>query len=220
MSSHFGQKIAWEEGIALGLLMELGDPNPPINAFELARACGLRVVSADIKHAQLMGDVIRVNTRARRERQHGMVAHELGHWALNRASEPQSEEAADMIGAALMLPRNTFDADLRSTGWDLRALRAKHVNCSAELIARRVVALRDACVAVWDNGKLKARVASPWLPDGFARISGFERQLAADVLEAGDAIERGNLLWGFAVFSGAWRRVITVCEAEQLALRY
>jgi hypothetical protein len=220
VSSHFGQKIAWEEGIAIGLLLELGDPTPPINAFELARACGLRVVSADIRHAQLMGNVIRVNTRAMRVRQHGMVAHELGHWALARAAEPQSEEAADMIGAALLLPRREFDADLRTTGWDLRLLQAKHVNCSAELIARRIVSLRDACVAIWDNGKLKARVASPWLPAGFARISGFERELAADVLASGSTTEQGNLLWGFAVFSGAWKRVITVCEAEQLALRY
>jgi hypothetical protein len=52
------------------------------------------------------------------------------------------------------------------------------------------------------------------------KISAFERELARSVLEQGDTIEAGPLLWGFAVFSGAWRRVITVCEAEQLVLRY
>lgn len=220
MSAHEGQKVSWEEGIALGLHQELGDPAAPIDAFALAGACGLRVVAAPIATARLLGDVIEVNARARRQRQHGMIAHELGHWAAKRAGDPDTEYAADMIGAALLLPRREFDGDLRATGWDLRALRAKHINCSAELIARRIVSLRDACVAIWDNGKLKARVASPWLPEGFARISGFERELAAEVLSSGATIERGNLLWGFAVFSGAWKRVITVCEAEQLALRY
>jgi hypothetical protein len=219
-SSHQSQKAAWEEGVALGLSEELGDPDPPIDAFELARACRLRVELASMRTARLVGDVILVSQRVRRERQHGLVAHELGHWALMRAGERDDEAAASYVGAALMLPRRGFNADLKATGWDMRQLRAKHINCSAELIARRIVTMRDACVSVWDNGKLKARIASPWLPERLSKLSKFERELAAQVLGVGETVEAGNLLWGFAVFEGAWKRVITVCEAEQLGLRY
>jgi hypothetical protein len=214
------QKAALEEGVAMGVLRQLHDPDPPISAFALAKALGLRVQSAPVSHARLVGGIIQLNTRVRKERQHGLVAHELGHWALRNAGEQDSEEAASYVGSALMLPRDAFSADLRATGWDLRQLRAKHVHCSAELIARRVVTLRDAVVSIWDNGRLKARLWSPWLPEGYQRISAFERQLARDVLDRGETIEAGPLLWGFAIFEGAWKRAITVCEAEQLGFRY
>lgn len=220
MSTSQPQKAAWEEGVALGVLRELEDPAPPMNAISLARACGLRVVEIDGKGARLVGRTIEVPARAQLVRKHGLVAHELAHWALLRAGEPSTEAAADYVAGALMLPRAVFDRDLRSTGWDIRQLRAKHVNCSAELIARRIANLRDACVTVWDNGKLKTRLHSPWLAQGYRRMSTFERELAAQVLESGETIEAGALLWGFAVFQGAWRRVITVCEAEQLAMRF
>lgn len=220
MSVNQSQKAAFEEGVAIGVLRQLHDPDPPISAFALAKALGLRVQSAPISHARLVGDVVQINVKVRRERQHGLIAHELGHWALRRAGEPDGEMAASYVGAALMLPRTPFQADLRATGWDLRQLRAKHVNCSAELIARRIVTLRDAVVSIWDNGRLKGRVWSPWLPEGYRRISAFERRLAADVLDRGETIEAGPLLWGFAVFENTWRRAITVCEAEQLELRY
>jgi hypothetical protein len=213
------QKAAWEEGVALGLLEELGDPDPPMNALSLARACGLRVVETSGPGARLVDDTIEVPARARPVRLHGLVAHELGHWALARAGERSDEFSADYVAGALMLPRTAFDRDLRATGWDLRELRAKHVHCSAELIARRIVNVRDAVVGVWDNGKLKTRVHSPWLAEGHATMSTFERELAAEVLASGETVEVGALLWGVAVFQGAWKRVITVCEAEQLALR-
>jgi hypothetical protein len=214
------QHAAWEEGVALGLSRELGDPDPPISAFGLAALCGLRVVAGTRGSARLVDSYIEVDTTVRPERQHGLVAHELGHWALRRAGEVDTEQAASYVGAALLLPRRQFMRDLSATRWDLRALRAKHVNCSAELIARRIVTVRDAVVSVWDNGKLKTRLASPWLPDGLRRMSRFERELAAQVLATGETVEAGALVWGFAVFDGIHHRVITVCEAEQLALRY
>lgn len=220
VSSSQPQKAAWEEGVALGLLEEIGDPDPPIDAFQLARWCGLEVRGAAIHQAQLVGKVILLNERVRPARRHGLVAHELAHWALTRASEPSTETSADYVAGALMLPRRAFDRDLRATGWDLRELRAKHVNCSAELIARRICNMRDACVAIWDNGKLKQRIHSPWLAEGHRRMSRFERELAAQVLATGETVQAGQLLWGFAVFQGGWRRVITVCEAEQLEMRF
>lgn len=220
VSTSQSQKASWEEGVALSLLEDIGDPDPPMDAFRLASWCGLEVQAADIRHAQLVGRVVLVNQRAQRVRQHGLIAHEVAHWACRRARERFDETSVEYVAGALMLPRRQFDRDLHASAWDLRALRAKHVNCSAELIARRICNVRDACVAVWDNGKLKQRVHSPWLPRGLAKMSTFERELAADVLVRGETIEVDALLWGFAVFQGAWRRVITVCEAEQLAMRF
>lgn len=206
--------------MALGLLRAVGDPDPPMDAFGLAGLCEVRVEFANIQGAKLRGDVITVSSRARPTRQHGLVAHEMGHWALQWAGEPDTEVAASYVGAALMLPRRPFLADMRATQWDVRELRAKHVNCSAELIARRIATLTDACVSIWDNGRLKSRVSSPWLPEPARRISAFERELAARVLDSGQTERAANLAWGFAVFEGDWRRVITVCEAEQLGFRY
>lgn len=220
MTTSQPQKAAWEEGVALGLLEELGDPDPPMNALSLARACGLRVVEADIRGARISGRTIKVDARARHVRQQGLVAHEIAHWALARAKEANTEGAADYVAGALMLPRRGFDKDLKVTGWDLRELRAKHVHCSAELIARRIVNLRDACVTIWDNGKLKQRIHSPWLAEGHRRMSRFERELAGQVVASGETVHAGALLWGFAIFQGAWKRVITVCEAEQLEMRF
>src|SRR5690606_11031750 len=58
------QKAAWQEGVALGLLEELGDPDPPMNAISLARACGLQVVEVPMmKGARLCGDTIEVDAR-------------------------------------------------------------------------------------------------------------------------------------------------------------
>lgn len=220
MGSRQQSKTALEEGVALSLLRDVGEPEPPMDAFGLAELFGLQVVYCPGSRARLVGETVYVPAKARLERQQGLCAHELGHWALRECGEEDSEQAASFVGSALMLPRAHFERDLRATHWDLRALRAKHVHCSAELIARRIVALRDACVSVWDNGRLKARVASPWLPEGYHRISVFERELAGQVLASGDTCRAGDLVWGFAVFFGAWKRVITVCEAEQLALRY
>lgn len=204
----------------MGVLQDLGDPDPPMNAFSIAGALGVKVVAASIRRAQLAGNTILVCASAQGAYQHGLIAHELGHWALIKAGDADPENAASYVGAALMLPQRHFSADLRSTGWDVRALRAKHVNCSAEMIARRIVALRDAVVAIWDQGKLTIRVPSPWLSEGYRKISKFERELAAEVLASGETINAGNLLWGFAVFEGDYKRVITVCEAEQLGFRY
>jgi hypothetical protein len=221
LGSHQSQKMSYEEGLAIGALQELGEPDPPIDAFDLADRLGLRVELADIAEARLVGDVIQVNRYLRRERKHGKVAHELGHYLIKRdAKLVDSEWSASFVAGSLLLPRTEFVRDLRETHWDVGALRAKHINCSAELIAKRIVSVRNAAVTIWDNGKLKERVISPELPKGYKRLSKFERELAARVLASGESEQAGNLQWGFAIFSGAWKRVITVCEAEQLALRY
>lgn len=207
------------EGIAADLLGETGCDDPPVCALELAQCCGLAVIHGTGAGAALVGDIILVPSKTRAVRRQGLIAHELGHWALARAGEPDSEEGARFLAGALMLPRRPFERDLAATSWDLRLLRARHLNASAEMIARRIVTLRDACCTIVDNGRVKARVVSPWLPERFRRLSTFERGLAALALETGETQRPDQLVWAVPVFDGQWRRVVVIAEAEQLSLR-
>ena len=214
--------VSWEEGAARELLERAGEPEPPISAFAVAKALGYRVYSSPAVGARMLGDTIEVCGRYRRERRHFRVAHELAHTVMDPQiiDRQQRERAADYVAGAVLLPRDDFDRDLRATGWDLRVLRAKHVNASAEVIVRRIVEMRDAVACIFDEGRLKTRVWSPWLGEGYRKISKFERELAAKVLSSGRTTRADNLLWGFPVFEGSKRRVAVVCEAEQLGFRY
>jgi hypothetical protein len=205
---------AWE-GVAADVLAETGCEEPPVDGFELADLCGF-----EVRHGRTRrdGNVIYIDTGARRTRQHGSIAHELGHAMLVRGGEDNTEDGARYLAGALLVPRRHFDRQLRTT-WDLSRLQAVHVNASAELLARRIVSLRDATAAIFDHGKLKTRIVSPWLPERFQRLTAWERELAARTLETGETTTGDERCFAMPVFDGAWRRVIVVCEAEQLALR-
>lgn len=205
------------EGVALGLLEELGDPCSPISAFSLAETCGLRIVRRG-RRARLHGDTIELPAGAGGPECHRRVIHELGHWALQRADEDDSEAGADHVGMALMLPRREFDLDLRATWWDLRKLEAKHVHCAPEMLAARIASMRDAHVTIWEGGRVARRLASPWVRLR-RRVSPLERELMERVLASGEDQDGGNLLWAFAV-EGRPRRVITVCDDAQVAMRF
>lgn len=211
------------EGVALDVLEATGFERPPVDALELAGACGFDVRPGErLLRARRVGDLIEVNVKLRSVALHGAVAHELGHVALERAGEDDSEDGARYLAGALMLPRRAFDRDLRTTAWDLEELRRRHPNASAEMIARRVVQLRDGVASIWDQGRCRARVASPWLDERIAgrRSTPLERALAQRVLETGEAARPAALVSAIPVFSGHWRRVVVVVEAEQLALRW
>lgn len=176
------------EWAAAELLSELGNPQPPISAVALARRCRVAAPAAGRDHARQW-----------------LVALELGHLALKR----YGHQAAVNVAEALLLPRKAFSADLLATRWDLRQLAAKHVHCSPELLARRIVSLRDACVAVWERGRVVERHVSPWLPEGLQEVSAWEREIAAHVHVARETVEAGPFAWGFVRGSG----VITLCAA-------
>lgn len=209
------------EGVADGLLRATGLDQPPQDAFALASCCGLDLQPWARSGGRLEGEVLYYPGGARLVRQHGVVAHELGHWALDWAKEEQSEEGANHIAGAIMLPHRAFDRDLRATAWDLRALRAKHVHCSAEMIARRIVERRDAVVTIIDGGKVRARVWSSWAepPPQLRRLSRVERDLVEAVNSSGDVERVNELLAAYPIFDGSWRRIIVVAETEQLSLR-
>lgn len=209
------------EGIASDLHGATGCDEPPVDAFELAELCGVEVHSQSPAGGRRVGNRVYLNTTTRDVRQHGILAHELGHWALDRAHEPNTEGGARYLSGALMLPRVAFERDLRDTAWALDKLRRRHCNASAEMIARRIVALRDAVATIIDNGKITARVVSPWLEDPrLRRTSRWERELADRALDTEEIVRGANLVWALPVIDGHWRRVVIIAEHEQLALRF
>lgn len=207
------------EGIADHVLMETGCDEPPVCALETASCVGLRIVDERHHrgHGRLSRDTIYVDMSARRVRVQGIVAHETAHHLLKIYGAPNTEPNARYLGGALLVPRREIDRDLRST-WNPLELQRRHVNASVELIAKRIVAVRDAVVSVFDNGKLRSRVASPWLTVS-EKPSAFERELARAVFESGEAQHPDELLLAVPVFRDDWRRVVVVAEAEQLSLR-
>ena len=210
--------LSWE-GIAAEALEATGNDEPPVDAFDLAACVGLHVVEGPARSARLEGNVIVLNPGARLVRRHGLVAHETAHHLLDRAGEASTEDGAHYVSQALLLPRKAFERDLRSS-WNPAVLRAKHVNVSAERIVRRIVALRDAVATVIDNGRVKTRVASPWLPEAsLRRLSRWERELADEALRTGEAVQGDELVWACPFVDGPWERVVIVAELEQLGLR-
>lgn len=210
--------LAALEGVAADVLDATG-VDAPVNAFELADLCGLQVVYGAARGAHLDGARIVLGRGARRVREHGLVAHETAHYLLDRAAETNDEPGARYLSGALMLPRAAFERDLRRS-WDVAALRAKHVNVSAEMIARRLVQVRDAVATIIDQGRVKARVASPWLTSpALGRLSRWERELADEALARGASVQGDELVWACPFVDGEWERVVIVAELEQLALR-
>lgn len=220
--------MAWEgyEGVARSVHEETGI-GPPVDAFELAGACGLTVVAGARGEARLDGDVLSYDATARPVRQHGQIAHETAHYVLRLYGESHEafddgadpEAAARYTAGALLLPRARFDRDLLETAWDLRELQRRHPNASAEMIARRLTQLREAVATVLDNGRVRDRIRSPWMPEPSKRMTSLERELADAALETGEMQSAGNLLAAYPFFDGHWRRVIVVAEARQLSLR-
>lgn len=211
------QVLAWE-GAARAVHDETG-VSAPVDAFQLARAVGLVCMPGPRGTAALDGDLVRYDASARPVRQHGLIAHEVAHRVLQLHGEADTEPAANYTAGALMLPRARFDRDLRRT-WDLRELRAAHPNASAEMIARRITQVRDAVVTVLDQGRLRARVASPWAGAPSARLTPLERELADAALASGDVKRESEMLAAYPFFDGEHRRVIVIADAQQLGLRF
>lgn len=210
------------EGIAADILGETGCDSPPVDALELAACCGLSAKPWGRAYARLNRKraEIRYPAAARLTRQHGLVAHEIGHWALVRGGADNDEDGARYLAGALLLPRRHFDRDLTRTSWAMAELRAKHVHASVEMIARRVCQLRDAVVTIVDEGRVRERIASAWLTEPrLHRMSRWERELVDRALETGETAHGDQLCYAVPLIDPPHRRVIVVCEAEQLSLK-
>lgn len=218
MEGASAEVLAWE-GAARAFHDATGI-SAPVDAFRLARCAGLVCLPGERGTASLDGEVLRYDAQARPVRQHGLVAHEVAHRVLRLYGEADTEPAANYTAGALMVPRARFDRDLRETAWDLFELRRRHPNASAEMLARRITQLRDAVVSVLDEGRVRARVASPWAPAPSSKLTPLERELADAALAGGNVQRENELLAAYPLLDGQHRRVIVVAEAEQLGLRF
>ncbi len=176
--------------------------DPPVDAIELAQLCGFVVCPWWRASGALVGQTIYYPARARLARQHGIVAHELGHWALRRAGEDdRDEDAAKYLAGALVLPRAPFLADCRESDWDLFALREKHPYASAEMLAVRMTQVSPTSASVWDCGRLH-------------RVYGEQdiaaaRTLVNAALACEQPVAEGRMR-AWPVIDGVWRRVLVV----------
>lgn len=169
----------------------------PVDAFELAHLCGLRVRGAAGSggSVDLEAGIIRYPTRARLTRQHGVVAHELGHWLLHRAGEDHHVEwAARYLAGALLLPRVAFLRDAHACDWDLAELRVRHPNASAEMVVVRMTQVSPACAWVWDDGRVRRTYGASAGEDVEAivgRVLASEAPLRDGAVRAWPLLERG-----------------------------
>lgn len=215
------------EGVARDLLERAGADDPPVDAFEVAACWGFKIEPAAIATSSIDMDrrVIRLNVRARHERQQMSVAHELGHFGLVRGGLANDENGARYIGGAMLLPRAAMCRDLTRTAWSIAELRLLHPNASSTAIALRIVQIRDAVVTLIDprGHQPEWRRHSPGITD--RRVVGascaWERDLAARAWATGEEVRGDELCYAVTIpdDAGTEDRVIVVCEIEQLAAR-
>lgn len=208
----------WElEEVARDAL-EVADVGSPVRPRELARRLGFTVRDAGPRCGGLLlplQRVILVDESERVERRAFAVAHELAHFllrcrGLETAGTPyrEAERQANYLASALLLPRDDFDRDLRTLGWDLFRLRSRHRWASFEALARRVVSLRGARAFVFDR-PTHGRPRWYSVPSGL-RPSPGEREAAAEAAQAGAPVEAYAGVWGWPVLQHDWARVIVL----------
>lgn len=203
-------------------------PKTPIDAFHLAHLMRAVVLHSDeldeVRGARLLGYdpsrrkwTIEVNSHMRLERVHSKVAHELGHIGCRRARIKDTEEAANLFAAGLMLPKWSFETDFKRERWDLAWMKAKHIHCSWELLVRRAVTLFFAVGVIHDiSPDDEVKVERLRHPDvkRFEEVSPLEQHMIDCVLAEGEHIEFGPGARAFAVFDEdtGWRRVVTILD--------
>lgn len=198
------------EGVAREAL-EATNTTPAVDAFALAAALGLRVCAmhaggglydAQARTIYLSGRPMRLT------RQHGQVAHEIGHALQQDHGLPDLEEGARYLAGALLVPREHLDRALR-LGWSITRLRLAHPHASAEMLARRITQVRSSVATVFDGERVTVRVGSPWLDERLGPPSERERELAIAARAAATEIEEA----GPIVASPAGRARVIVVRA-------
>lgn len=179
------------EGVARDLLDDTCT-EAPVSAFALAAAAGYAVTAWQGQGALIdrSGKTIYLSPFVRwPERQHELIAHELGHALLWEHGIEDEEDAATFVGGALLVPRAALDRALKRDGWSIAALRRAHPHASEALLARRITQVRPCVATFFDGPDVEERIASPWLDRDVSPVRVWERELAARALE-----ERGEQL--------------------------
>jgi hypothetical protein len=191
------------EGVAQETLEKHGFETPPVDGFELAHELKIGIEWVDGSDAWRFRRRIYIPRETYRQRLHANITHEIAHVRLDDYRIRQSEPAACYLGAALLVPRKALDRDLRR-GWDLHALMGRHVNASAELLARRIVDVRHASLAVYEHGRCRSRVGHHGMG------AELERELADEALATERPIRVDGLTGAWPVIGGGYRRVLVL----------
>lgn len=170
------------DACAAEVLWEAGISAPPIDA--LAVADGLQLVVARdyampyrgrfvrlAEHDELGGGqgTIVVGAAERPEREKWAVAHEVGESVAYRVFErlgvafedslpTAREQVANRLANSILLPRRWFAREGGECDWDLLVLKDRFCTASHELIARRMLDIRQPIVmTVCDHGRVTWR---------------------------------------------------------------
>lgn len=190
--------------------LERADLGTPVDAELLAHRLGFEIYDAAGSEGLLVGGKIFVDPAIRRERWHFAIAHEIGHALQRVAGIRDTEHGANYLASALLLPRDDFERDLRSCGWDLLCLRTRHRWASFEAVARRIVALREARAFVFDRPLRGQRAPSVYSVPWGLHPSEEERIAAREAVDIGAPVELRAGLTGWPVVQDDWLRAITI----------
>jgi Zn-dependent peptidase ImmA (M78 family) len=170
------------DACAAEVLWEAGVQGPPVDAVAVAEGLQLIVMRdytmphrgrfvrlADREeHGGGVGTIV-VGVAERPEREQWAVAHEIGESIAYRVFErlgvsfdealPTARElVANRLANAILLPRRWFAVDGREHDWDLLELKERYSTASHELIARRMLEMRQPIViTVCDQGRVNWR---------------------------------------------------------------
>jgi Zn-dependent peptidase ImmA (M78 family) len=170
------------DGCAAEVLWEAGVTQPPVDALAVAKRLHL-IVTHDFAmpyrgrfvrlggyddHRETTGTIV-VGAAERPEREQWAVAHEIGESVAYRVFErlgvsfdeslaTAREQVANRLAGALLLPRRWFANDGGDLNWDLFELKGRYSTASHELIARRMLEMRQPVViTVCDQGRISWR---------------------------------------------------------------
>jgi hypothetical protein len=201
-------------GIADAYLARAGFGDEPTDPWLLATCYGKLVLHGSPCR---MPHAIYIDTTLSEFRQRFELAHELGHDAQARYGYPiHDEAAASWIAGHLLAPPRPFKRDLATHRWDLRVMREIY-RMSWEALARRVADVRSAVITIVDQGRVTARLQSPWLnTDWGTKPTALERELI-DAARADGFASVGNRLDAYCIVGDdGFERVIVVAAAEEL----
>jgi uncharacterized protein DUF955 len=200
-------------------VLEAKNVSVPVDADLLAGKLELRVEDGGptCTGGLFEGGLILVNDAERPERRAFIIAHEIAHYLLQLRGWRDSHDAVNYLAAALLLPREDFERDLRRWGWDLLRLHARHRWASWEVIARRICALREARMFVFDR-PLQGQTPAHWysVPWGL-RPSELERDACGEAIRWGARVDIYPGITAWPVLEHHWHRVITIATNESLS---
>lgn len=203
----------WEREELAREALEEADLSPAIHPYLLAHRLGFRVRDGGPGCEGVCLDAtkeILIDESERAERRGFGVCHETGHHLQRRHGLRDTEAGANYLASALLLPRLEFEIDLKRHGWDLLALKSRHRHASFEALARRIHALREARVTVFDE-PLRGQGRRGWysVPRG-GRPTRNERAAANEAADGGAPVEVVAGVTGWPVIEHDWIRVIVV----------